>query len=82
MPMAPLLHSSDQQPGRIADGHSRTARHTPSVVMQALGARTAIVAPAAKLNARPTTRKVRAIPEREPPKPVSPDPSLTVPNVR
>lgn len=25
--------------------------------MQALGARTAIVAPAAKLNARPTTRK-------------------------
>ena len=82
MPMAPLLHSSDQQPGRIADGHSRTARHTPSVVMQALGARTAIVAPAAKLNARPTTRKVRAIPEREPPKPVSPDPSLIVPNAR
>ena len=39
--------------------------------MQALGARTAIVAPAAKLTARPTTRKVRAIPEREPPKPVS-----------
>ena len=62
--------------------HSRTARHTPSVVMQALGARTAIAAPAAKLNARPTTRKVRAIPEREPPKPVSPDPSLIVPNAR
>lgn len=50
--------------------------------MQALGARTAIVAPAAKLNARPTTRKVRAIPEREPPKPVSPDPSLIVPDAR
>lgn len=43
--------------------------------MQALGARTAIVAPAAKLNARPTTRKVRAIPEREPPKSASRDPS-------
>ena len=43
--------------------------------MQALGARTAIVAPAAKLNARPTTRKVRAIPVREPPKSASLYPS-------
>ena len=60
----------------------REPHGTPSVVMQALGARTAIVAPAAKLNARPTTRKVRAIPEREPPKPVSPDPSLIVPDAR
>ena len=43
--------------------------------MQALGARTAIVAPATKLNARPTTRKVRAIPGREPPKSARRDPS-------